>query len=173
MLSGPSVNPSYTAYRLPPSRKQWGRTENVCICLWGSPLFLLCRHTHYTWLCVVIVGHSVQSLSRVHSLQPCGLQHARLPCPSPTLRACLNSRPSSWWCQILDIDLIHNTKCFRTCAVSLFLQGRNNTGHWPLNVDWVDEWLFQLWALSSDPRAHDSQNILHGGYQKFQCIHVF
>ena len=27
-----------------------------------------------------------------------GLQHARLPCPSPTLRACSNSYPSSWWC---------------------------------------------------------------------------
>ena len=33
------------------------------------------------------------------SLQPHGLQHARLPCPSPTPRACSNSCPSSWWCQ--------------------------------------------------------------------------
>ena len=24
--------------------------------------------------------------------------HARLPCPLPTLRACSNSCPSSWWC---------------------------------------------------------------------------
>ena len=32
------------------------------------------------------------------SLQPHGLQHARLPCPSPTLRAYSNSCPSSWWC---------------------------------------------------------------------------
>ena len=31
------------------------------------------------------------------SLQPHGLQHARLPCPSPTPRACSNSCPSSWW----------------------------------------------------------------------------
>ena len=27
-----------------------------------------------------------------------GLQHARLPCPSWTLRACSNSCPLSWWC---------------------------------------------------------------------------
>ena len=33
-----------------------------------------------------------------NSLQPLGLQHARLPCPSPTPRACSNSCPSSWWC---------------------------------------------------------------------------
>ena len=32
------------------------------------------------------------------SLQPHGLQHARLPCPSLSPRACSNSCPSSWWC---------------------------------------------------------------------------
>ena len=44
-------------------------------------------------------GSSVQfSFSVVsNSLRPHGLQHARLPCPSPTPRACSNSCPSSWW----------------------------------------------------------------------------
>ena len=37
---------------------------------------------------------SVQSLSRADSLRPHGLQHARLPCPSPTPGACSNSCPS-------------------------------------------------------------------------------
>ena len=32
------------------------------------------------------------------TLQPPGLQHARLPCPSPTPGAHSNSCPSSWWC---------------------------------------------------------------------------
>ena len=32
------------------------------------------------------------------SLQLHGLQHARLPCPSPTPGAYSNSYPSSWWC---------------------------------------------------------------------------
>ena len=52
---------------------------------------------------------SVQSLSRVRlfaaaaaaksdTLQPHELQHARPPCPSPTLRVYPNSCPSSWWC---------------------------------------------------------------------------
>ena len=40
---------------------------------------------------------SVQSLSRVF-LRPHGLQHARLPCPSPTPGACSSSCPSSQWC---------------------------------------------------------------------------
>ena len=33
------------------------------------------------------------------SLRPHGLQHARLPCPSPTPGAYSNSCPSSWWCR--------------------------------------------------------------------------
>ena len=33
-----------------------------------------------------------------NSLWPHGLQHTRLPCPSPTPRACSNSCPLSQWC---------------------------------------------------------------------------
>ena len=41
---------------------------------------------------------SVQSLSRVNSLQPHGLQHARPPRPSPTPRVYSNLCPlSRWW----------------------------------------------------------------------------
>ena len=32
-----------------------------------------------------------------NSLQHHGLQHSRVPCPSPTLGACSNSCPSIWW----------------------------------------------------------------------------
>ena len=39
-------------------------------------------------------SHAVVS----NSSRPHGLQHARLPCPSPTSRTCSNSCPSSWWC---------------------------------------------------------------------------
>ena len=39
-------------------------------------------------------SHSVTS----DSLWAHGLRHARLPCPSPTNRACWNSCPSSQWC---------------------------------------------------------------------------
>ena len=33
-----------------------------------------------------------------NTLQPHGLQHARLPCPSLSPRVCSDSRPLSWWC---------------------------------------------------------------------------
>ena len=40
---------------------------------------------------------SVQLLSRP-TLRPHGLQHTRLPCPSPSPRAYSNSCPLHWWC---------------------------------------------------------------------------
>ena len=46
------------------------------------------------WLSVQF-SHSVVS----NSLRPHWLQHARLPCPSPTPRAYSNSCPSSQWCR--------------------------------------------------------------------------
>ena len=46
------------------------------------------------------------------SLRPHGLQHARLPCPSPTPRACSNSCPLSWWCH-------HNGNIFLGSGTSL------------------------------------------------------
>ena len=55
-----------------------------------APRWLICKK-HILQVSLV---HSVVS----HSLQPHGLQHARLPCPSPTPGACSNSCPSSQWC---------------------------------------------------------------------------
>ena len=49
---------------------------------------------HFTSISSVQFNHSVMS----DSLWPQGLQYARLPCPSPTSRACSNSFPSrQWW----------------------------------------------------------------------------
>ena len=53
--------------------------------------FLYSILTHF-----VAVSCSVMS----DSSQPHGLQHARLPCPSPSPRVCLNSCPLSQWCYL-------------------------------------------------------------------------
>ena len=45
-------------------------------------------------ICLVQFSHSLLS----DTLWPHGLQHTRLPCPSPTPGACSNSCPSSRWC---------------------------------------------------------------------------
>ena len=58
---------------------------------WNIPL-----HIKVSVQTFVSVQFSCSVLS--DSLQPRGLQYARLPCPSPTSGAYLNSCPSSWWC---------------------------------------------------------------------------
>ena len=49
---------------------------------------------HFFFVSSDQLSHSVMS----DSLQPHGLQHARLPCPSPTPGACSNSCPLCQWC---------------------------------------------------------------------------
>ena len=59
--------------------------------------------------------HSVVS----NSLQPRGVQHARLPCPSPTLGACSNSCPSSRWCHpTISSSVVPFSSCLQSFPAS-------------------------------------------------------
>ena len=67
----------------------------------SHPLLSSCRLRKWKWILgltfkniSVQFSHSVVS----DSLWPHGLQHARLPCPSPNSGACSNSHPFSQWC---------------------------------------------------------------------------
>ena len=54
-----------------------------------------------------------------NSLQPHGLQHARLPCPSPTPGTCSNSRPSSRWCHpTISSSVITFSSCLQSFLAS-------------------------------------------------------
>ena len=59
------------------------------------------------------------------SLWPHGLQHARLPCPSPTPGACSDSCPSSQWC--------HPTASFSVVPFSCSLQSFTASGSFPVS----------------------------------------
>ena len=62
-------------------------------------------------------SHSVVS----HSLGPHGLQHTRLPCPSPTLGACSNSCPSSQWCHpTISSSVVPFSSCLQSQYQGLF-----------------------------------------------------
>ena len=79
---------NWLIWKDPDSGKDWGQemkgmTENK-IFVWHHWLHKM------KWS----KSHSLVS----DSLWPHGLQHARPPCPSPSLGACSNSRPLSWWC---------------------------------------------------------------------------
>ena len=59
------------------------------------------------------------------SLRPHGLQHARLPCPSPTFGACSNSCPLSHWC--------HTTISSSVVPFSSCLQSFPASGSFPIS----------------------------------------
>ena len=66
-------------------------------------------------------SHSVGS----NSLRPHGLQHTRLPYPSPTLRVGSNSCPSSRWC--------HPTISFSVDPFPSYLQSFSASGSFPMS----------------------------------------
>ena len=59
------------------------------------------------------------------SLWSHGLQHTRLPYPSPTPRACSNTCPSSWWC--------HPTMLSNAIPLSSCLQSFPALGFFPIS----------------------------------------
>ena len=64
---------------------------------------------------LVQFSHSVVS----NCSRPHGLQHARLPCPSPIPRACSNSCPSSQWCYpTILFSVIPFSSCLHSFPVS-------------------------------------------------------
>ena len=97
---------------------------------------------------------------------PHGLQHARLPCPSPSPGACSNSYPLSWWCHstILSSVVPFCLQCFPASGSSpvsqFFTSGGQSIGVsvlasvLPMNIQsWFSLGLIGL--ISCSPR--DSQ----------------
>ena len=79
------------------------------------------------WL---LFSHSVVS----DYLQPHGLQHVRLPCPSPSTRACSKSCPLSQWC--------HTTILSSVIPFSFWLR------YFPASGSFLMSWLFALGGQS-------------------------
>ena len=70
-------------------------SNSSCLFTWCPPLYASCCSVllYFSRYCSVQFSSVMSDF-----LWPHGLQHARLPCPSPTPGACSNSCPSSGWC---------------------------------------------------------------------------
>ena len=76
------------------------------------------KRFHTTLLCDLLVSQFSRSFVS-DSLQPHGLQHARPPCPSPTPRACSNSRPSSRQCHpTISSSVVPFSSCLQSFPAS-------------------------------------------------------
>ena len=70
---------------------------------WGegvSPNSLSARHCAEHLICIISCSVQLSDSVMFNSLRPHGLQHTRLPCPSPTPRAHSNSCPLSQRCHL-------------------------------------------------------------------------
>ena len=83
----------------------------------------------------MLFSHSIVS----NSLWPHGLQHARLPCPSPTAGAYSNSCPLSWWC--------HPTISSSVVLFSSHLQSFPTLN----DLSQMSKWQLRDWSLEAKP----------------------
>ena len=133
---------------------------------WVAISFSRGSSQHRGWTCVSCIGRQILyhwatreapfpvqfSRSVVSdSLRPHGLQHARLPCPSPTPRTCSNSCPLSQWCHpTISSSVVPFSSCLQSFPASesfsvsqLFASGGQRIGvsasasALPMNIqDW-------------------------------------
>ena len=89
--------------------------------LWYSYEIIVCRYI--SLLLISAQFSSFQSSVMSDSLLPHGLQHTRLPCPSPTPRAWANSCPSSRWCHPTILSsVVHFSSCLQSFPASGYFQ---------------------------------------------------
>ena len=99
-------------------------------------------------LCQLLFNRSVMS----DSLWPHGLQHARLPCPSPTPGACTNSCSLSQWCHP---TIWSSVVPFSSCLQSFPASGSFLRNESVLRIRWLKYWGFSIspsneyWGLIS------------------------
>ena len=81
------------------------------------------------------------------SLQPHGLQQARLPCPSPSPRVCSNSCPLSWWCHQTISSSVIPFSCLQSFPESgsfpmswLFASGAQSIGSFSFSINPSNEY---------------------------------
>ena len=127
--------------------------------------------------------HSVQSLSHIWLFATHGLQHARLPCPSPSPGVCSISCPLSWWYYpntFSSLSSPSSSSCNLSQHQGLFqwvssthqvskvleLQLQHQSFQWKFRTDFLWDWL--VWSPHS-PRE-DSQVFSSTTVQRHQFL---
>ena len=132
------------------------------------------------WICVSLIMSDVEHLfilllsfscsAVFDSLWPRGLQHARLPCPSPSPTVCSNSCPLSRWCHPTISSpsppafcLSQHQGLFQWVSSShqgakvLELQLQHQSFQWIFRVDFLYDWL--VWSPRCPRDSQESSSI--------------
>ena len=84
---------------------------------------------------MLLFSYSVMS----DSLQPHGLQHTRLPCPSTPSGVCSNSHPLIWWLHpIISSSVVPFSSCLHSFPASVF------SHYSALHIKWPKYWNFSF-----------------------------
>ena len=106
------------------AERKWDYKYSMDICPVSLSMNSLRVELFYSfWNFIVYNQFSCSVMS--DSVRPHGLQHARLPCPSPAPGACSDLCPSSWWC--------HPTISSSVIPFSSCLQSFPATGSFPVS----------------------------------------
>ena len=102
-----------------------------------------------------------------NSLRPHGLQHARIPCPSPTPGACSNSCLSSWWCHpTISSSVIPFSSCLQSFPASEYFSSESI-----LLIRWLKYWSFSFSIIPS--REHPGLISFISVLYYFQIFNIF
>ena len=124
------------------------------------------------------------------------LQHARFPCPSPSLGVCLNSCPLSWWCHPTILSSVVSLSfCIQSFQRQSLFQwvgslhqgakvlgsfsfsvspSSENSGLISLRIDWCD--LFAVQGTLKSPLQHHSSKasiLWHSVFFMVQLSHPY
>ena len=112
-----------------------GQRSLVGYSLWGCKKSDTTERLTFTFKSSVLFSFSVVS----DSLRPHGLQHARLPCPSPSPGTCTNSHLLSWWCHPTI-----SSSCPLFVLPSIFPSVRVFSNDTALHIRWPKYWHFSF-----------------------------
>ena len=160
-----SLNIFWTALRhITINKGDCSRGENLNFCVRENFLTVWDPKRTYSLALSFQFIHSIMS----NSLQHHGLQHARLPCPSPPPRACSNSCPLTWWCHpTISSSVVAFFSCLQSFPASgsfprsqFFASGGQSTGAsasasvFPMNIQ---GWFPLGWTGLISLQSKDSQ----------------
>ena len=120
-------------------------------------LFLILRVVNFL-LSVSQFSRSVVS----DSLPPHGLQHTRLPCLSPTPRACSNSCPSSWWSHATVSSSCHPLLLLPSVFPSIRVFSKDSV----LRIRWP-----KYWSFSNSP-SNECSGLISFRIDRFDLLAV-
>ena len=139
----------------------------VCVCVFFFRLFYLTSHCS-------CCSSGCQSCP---TLQYHGLQHTRIPCPSPSPKVCSNSCPLSRWCHpTISSSVTPFSSCLQPfpasgpfpmsgCShqVAKVLELQHQSFQWIFRTDFLSDWL-----VGSPCSPRDSKSLLQHHSMKHQ-----